>query len=85
MTDSSVAFDVRETHSPADRPTTATAALAVLGVVYGDLGASLLYTYQAIVGAVGGQSSAADAIGLLSLAAWALIYGGGIITPAISC
>ena len=50
-----------------------TMALAALGIVYGDLGTSPLYTYQAIVTAVGGHPSAADALGLLSLVIWALI------------
>ena len=48
-------------------------ALAALGIVYGDLGTSPLYTYQAIVASVGGHPSAADALGLLSLVVWALI------------
>lgn len=47
--------------------------LAALGIVFGDLGTSPLYTYQAIVAAVGGHPSAQDAIGLLSLVVWALI------------
>ncbi|WP_158928987.1 KUP/HAK/KT family potassium transporter [Acidisphaera sp. S103] len=59
--------------SPADRPVTAVGALAALGIVYGDLGTSPLYTYQAIVGTVGGHPSAQDALGLLSLVVWALI------------
>ena len=59
--------------SPANRPTTAAGALAALGIVYGDLGTSPLYTYQAIVGTVGGQPSTEDALGLLSLVVWALI------------
>jgi len=59
--------------SPADRSTTAAGALAALGIVYGDLGTSPLYTYQAIVGLVGGHPSAEDAMGLLSLVVWALI------------
>jgi KUP system potassium uptake protein len=59
--------------SPADRPVTATAALAALGIVYGDLGTSPLYTYQTLVGTVGGHPSAQDALGLLSLVVWALI------------
>src|ERR1700709_806 len=53
--------------------TTVTTAMAALGIVYGDLGTSPLYTYQAIVGAVGGHPSAQDALGLLSLVVWALI------------
>ncbi len=59
--------------SPADRPLTVAGALAALGIVYGDLGTSPLYTYQTIMGAVGGQPSAQDALGLLSLVVWALI------------
>lgn len=59
--------------SSADRPITAAGALAALGIVYGDLGTSPLYTYQAIVGTVGGHPSAQDGLGLLSLVVWALI------------
>ena len=59
--------------SPADRPLTAAGALAALGIVYGDLGTSPLYTYQAIVGMAGGHPSAEDALGLLSLVVWSLI------------
>ena len=59
--------------SPADRPFTAVGALAALGIVYGDLGTSPLYTYQTIIGTVGGHPSAQDALGLLSLVVWALI------------
>jgi KUP system potassium uptake protein len=59
--------------SPADRPLTALGALAALGIVYGDLGTSPLYTYQAIVGTVGGHPSPQDALGLLSLVVWSLI------------
>ena len=59
--------------SPADRPITVTGALGALGIVYGDLGTSPLYTYQTIVGSAGGHPSAEDALGLLSLVVWALI------------
>jgi KUP system potassium uptake protein len=59
--------------APADRPITVAGALAALGIVYGDLGTSPLYTFQAIVGTVGGHPSAQDALGLLSLVVWALI------------
>jgi KUP system potassium uptake protein len=59
--------------SPAERQTTAAGALAALGIVYGDLGTSPLYTYQTIVGSVGGHPSVGDAMGLLSLVVWALI------------
>jgi KUP system potassium uptake protein len=55
------------------RKTTPAAALAALGIVYGDLGTSPLYTLQAVVGATGGHFSPAAALGSLSLIFWALI------------
>ena len=64
MMDSGVVSTGAGTTSPAERRTTAATALAALGIVYGDLGTSPLYTYQTIVGAVGGHPSASDAIGL---------------------
>ena len=59
-------------HAEPARPPTAM-ALAALGIVYGDLGTSPLYTYQTIVATAGGHPSAADALGLLSLVVWSLI------------
>jgi hypothetical protein len=56
-----------------DRKTTPAAALAALGIVYGDLGTSPLYTLQAVVGATGGHFSPEAALGSLSLIFWALI------------
>jgi KUP system potassium uptake protein len=61
------------TRTPGERPFTVAASLAALGIVFGDLGTSPLYTYQTIVGTVGGHPSADDALGLLSLVVWALI------------
>src|SRR6202040_4408194 len=55
------------------RKTTPPAALAALGIVYGDLGTSPLYTLQAVVGATGGHFSREAALGSLSLIFWALI------------
>jgi len=55
------------------RKTTPAAALAALGIVYGDLGTSPLYTLQAIVSATGGHFSPEAALGSLSLIFWALI------------
>lgn len=57
----------------ADKPVIQSAALAALGIVYGDLGTSPLYTYQAIVGSAGGHPTAADALALLSLVIWSLL------------
>ena len=56
-----------------DRKSSATAMLAALGIVFGDLGTSPLYTYQTLIGAAGGHPSADEAIGLLSLVVWALL------------
>ncbi len=47
--------------------------LAALGIVYGDLGTSPLYTFQTVVGDAGGKISADVALGSLSLIVWALI------------
>ena len=55
------------------RKTTPAAALAALGIVYGDLGTSPLYTLQAIIGASGGHFSPEAALGSLSLIFWALV------------
>ena len=52
---------------------TPTAALAALGIVYGDLGTSPLYTMQAVVAANGGRFSPDVALGSLSLIFWALL------------
>jgi KUP system potassium uptake protein len=49
------------------------ARLAALGVVFGDLGTSPLYTLQTLVQAVGGRFTPASAIGILSLIVWTLI------------
>jgi KUP system potassium uptake protein len=55
------------------RKTTPAAGLAALGIVYGDLGTSPLYTLQAVVGATGGHFSPEAALGSLSLIFWALV------------
>ncbi len=71
--DTAVDPQTRAAASPDERPISPAAMLAALGIVYGDLGTSPLYTYQTIVAAVGGHPSAADALGLLSLVVWSLI------------
>jgi KUP system potassium uptake protein len=55
------------------QPTTARAALLALGIVYGDLGTSPLYTLQTIVHIMGDQFTAEAALGSLSLIVWSLI------------
>src|SRR5947208_2843071 len=57
----------------ADQSTTPAAALTALGIVYGDLGTSPLYTLNAVVQTFGGQLSAPMALGSLSLIVWLLI------------
>src|ERR1035438_9325013 len=57
----------------AARKTPPAAALAALGIVYGDLGTSPLYTLQAVVSATGRNFSPEAALGSLSLIFWALI------------
>jgi KUP system potassium uptake protein len=47
--------------------------LAALGVVFGDLGTSPLYTLQTVVSAMGGKFTPAGALGILSLIVWTLI------------
>src|SRR5690349_3681121 len=55
------------------QPTTPAAALTALGIVYGDLGTSPLYTLQAVVQTVGVKFTPHVALGILSLIFWALL------------
>ncbi len=58
---------------PGRHPPAAMAALAALGIVFGDLGTSPLYTLQTVVQATGGRFTPASALGILSLLFWTLI------------
>jgi KUP system potassium uptake protein len=49
------------------------AVFGALGVVFGDLGTSPLYTLQTVVQAMGGQFTHQTALGILSLIFWTLI------------
>src|SRR5271170_7342805 len=49
------------------------AMLTALGVVFGDLGTSPLYTLQTVVQATGGQFTPQSALGILSLIIWTLL------------
>ena len=62
----------RVSDAPADRPKS-WAAFGALGVVFGDLGTSPLYTLQTVVQAMGGQFTPQTALGVLSLVFWTLI------------
>jgi len=55
------------------QPTTAAAALTALGIVFGDLGTSPLYTLQTVVQTVGVKFTPQAALGILSLIFWALV------------
>jgi KUP system potassium uptake protein len=56
------------------RASLATLALAALGVVFGDIGTSPLYTLKECLHAAGGtKASMADLFGILSLMFWALV------------
>jgi KUP system potassium uptake protein len=48
-------------------------SLAALGVVFGDIGTSPLYTFQTVLEATGGRPNAATTLGVLSLIVWTLI------------
>jgi len=49
------------------------AAVSALGIVYGDLGTSPLYTMQTVVEALGGHATPEAALGVLSLIVWTLL------------
>src|SRR5512138_461655 len=59
---------------PAGRKRTATLTLAALGVVFGDIGTSPLYTVKECFSEFTGlQPTQANVLGILSLITWALI------------
>src|SRR5271154_4714841 len=63
-----------ETHSPHRNRSGLTAmSLAALGVVFGDIGTSPLYTLKTVLDTTGAHPSAQAALGSLSLIGWALI------------
>jgi KUP system potassium uptake protein len=74
-TDPSTRESARTEHEAAPQPVTPGrwATLSALGVVFGDLGTSPLYTLQTVVQATGGQFTRHSALGILSLIVWTLI------------
>ncbi|MGA2953293.1 MAG: KUP/HAK/KT family potassium transporter [Caulobacteraceae bacterium] len=62
-----------ETPANGGRAGLAGAGLTALGIVYGDLGTSPLYTLQTVVEAMGGHFTTVSALGVLSLIVWTLI------------
>jgi len=58
---------------PANRPGLTATSLAALGVVFGDIGTSPLYTLKTVLDTTGEHPSAQAALGSLSLIVWTLI------------
>jgi len=58
-------------------------ALAALGVVYGDIGTSPLYTFKTAIAWAGGEATPAAALAMLSLIVWTLIITTSIKYVAI--
>jgi KUP system potassium uptake protein len=56
----------------ADAPRLTAASLAALGVVFGDIGTSPLYTFKTVLGAAGDHPDAGVTLGALSLILWTL-------------
>jgi KUP system potassium uptake protein len=69
----------------ATRPRGQLAALALgaLGVVYGDIGTSPLYTFKTAIEWAGGEATPAAAFGMLSLITWTLIITTSVKYVAI--
>ena len=64
-------------HDVGDRPRTSTslplAGLSALGIVFGDIGTSPLYTLKTVVALTGENPDSAVTLGALSLVIWTLI------------
>jgi KUP system potassium uptake protein len=56
-------------------------ALGALGVVYGDIGTSPLYTFKTAIEWAGGEASPMAALGMLSLIVWTLIISRVTSSP----
>ena len=57
--------------------------LGALGVVYGDIGTSPLYTFKTALEWAGGEATPAVALGMLSLIVWTLLITTSIKYVAI--
>src|SRR6201987_6131479 len=58
-------------------------ALAALGVVYGDIGTSPLYSFKTAIAWAGGEATTAAVLGILSLIVWTLVISTSIKYVAI--
>jgi KUP system potassium uptake protein len=61
------------TARPAKTASLSALGLSALGVVFGDIGTSPLYTLKTVLGLTGGTPDAAATLGVLSLVVWTLI------------
>jgi len=57
----------------AERPASPAGAILALGIVYGDLGTSPLYTLPAVMETLGGRITPEAGLGILSLIVWSLV------------
>src|SRR6516162_9195051 len=76
-----VAQAAGQTTSP--RGPLATMAIGALGVVYGDIGTSPLYTFKTAIEWAGGKATPAVVLGILSLVVWTLIITTSVKYVAI--
>jgi KUP system potassium uptake protein len=58
--------------NPSQKPSLPFLTLAALGIVFGDIGTSPLYTFKTILGLTGGAPSSESILGCLSLVIWTL-------------
>jgi KUP system potassium uptake protein len=77
-----VAIDA-DPHASMARGRLATMALGALGVVYGDIGTSPLYTMKTALDWAGGEATPAVALGTLSLIVWTLLITTSIKYVAV--
>jgi Kef-type K+ transport system membrane component KefB len=68
---------------PANTASLSFLGLSALGVVFGDIGTSPLYTLKTVLGLAGGTPDAAATLGVLSLVVWTLIVEIAIFVPLI--
>jgi K+ transporter len=59
--------------------------LSALGVVFGDIGTSPLYTLKTVLTLTGGAPDTAVTLGVLSLVIWTLIVGRRSNTCPLQC
>ena len=79
MTDTAVHPSAAAEHPPHDTPhdtphgAPLALGLAALGIVFGDIGTSPLYTFKTVLDLAGGTPTPAVVLGMLSLILWTLV------------